>query len=174
VQQVFSTRILGHAYLVRDALQNAGVWATVRGEHLIAGETMELGPSVWVADTDAEEAGRLLEEGLAAAERESVLADMAADASTAAADELAHATMADLFVVADRLGRTPTRGELHEEVCRLGPAAAELAPPFGMAAATWDRIGALSAEVVTAVTVADYDRVAQTARALRAFLRDYV
>jgi|GEM_PF-5137386 hypothetical protein len=172
MRQVQAPRSLSEAHLVRGVLEAAGIASSIHGEELTAGEgarsaVVELRPSVWVADADADAAVEVLgDQGQGLMDPEA--------ASWPETDGRAHEAMAALFVAADRLQRDPRRGDLLDEVRVLAPFVAESAAPFGMAVSTWNEIAILSRSIVDDRAVDGEDEVRDRARALRAFLRPYV
>ncbi|MDQ3707766.1 MAG: DUF2007 domain-containing protein [Actinomycetota bacterium] len=172
MRQVQASQSLSEAHVVRGMLAAAGITASIRGEELTAGEgarspVVELRPSVWVADADAEAAvGLLGDQGQDLMDTD--------EASSGEADGRAHDAMAALFVAAVRLQRDPWRGDLLDEVRLLATLVAESAAPFGVPASTWDEIAILSRSIVDARAAGGEDEVRDRATALRAFLRPYV
>lgn len=138
----------------------------------------EPGPSLVVPEEDQETVEAVLDE-LEAEEAEEDPDAVAAlddeyDEESVEEEEAAQNAMGELFVVTDRLQHTPWSGELVAEVDRLLVTVEDTPPPFGVDAAAWEKIGALAAAVVDAADAGDDDAVAEAARSLRAFLRDYV
>lgn len=89
-------------------------------------------------------------------------------------DEQAQTAMADIFVVADRLLHTPDDGELILELARLAAVVEDARPPFGIDRRMWEQLATRSWAVTTAAEEGEEDAVADGARDLRDFLREYV
>ncbi len=197
MRQVHVAQDLAEAYLVQGVLHAAFIDASVRGEHITADGGVrpaeaEMRPSVWVGDADAPRARAVIREYLGddrPGEALLGLAEAVDDATrigrrpdhhdlnyedAVAADVSAQRAMGDLFLATDGLAHDPGRGDLLDEVDRLGAFVAETAAPFGVDAATWERIAQLSTAVLAASAAADDDRVQQSARELRTFLRPLV
>ncbi len=197
MRQVHVAQDLAEAYLVKGVLEAAFIDASVRGEHITAdggvrSAVAEMLPSVWVGDSDAQRARDVIREYLGASRPGEALLGLAEAVDDATrtgprredreldhedltdADESAQRAMGDLFVAADRLAHDPGRGDLLDEVYRLGAFVAERPAPFGVDTATWERLAHLSAAVMAASTAADDDRVQGAARMLRDFLRPLV
>jgi hypothetical protein len=89
-------------------------------------------------------------------------------------DEEAQTLMSDLFDVADRLVHTPWEADLLAEAARLGAAAGESKPPFGIEPQTWRAVTDRAGAIATAAEDEDQVAVEDAARELRDYLRDYV
>ncbi|HVL26523.1 MAG TPA: hypothetical protein VM390_00130, partial [Acidimicrobiales bacterium] len=89
-------------------------------------------------------------------------------------DEHAQTAMGDIFVVADRLMRTPEDGELILELARLAAVVEDSRPPFGIDRRMWEQIAARSWALTSAAEQGDDEAVADGARGLRDYLREYV
>lgn len=68
--QAYVARNLAQAHLIKGFLDSEGIFAVVRGEHLVAlqGEipiTMDTLPSIWVPEEDRVRARELIEQALA-------------------------------------------------------------------------------------------------------------
>jgi hypothetical protein len=89
--------------------------------------------------------------------------------------EQAQAAMADLFVAADRFQNSPFDDRAIQEITEAAARVADSLPPYGIERRVWSRIQELAATVVAGLEKADdYDTVAEDARTLRDFLREYV
>ena len=89
-------------------------------------------------------------------------------------DEQAQTAMGDIFVVADRLIRTPDDGELIVDLGRLAAIVEDAKPPFGIDRKMWDQLAARSWAITAAAEQADEAAVSDGARELRDYLREYV
>jgi len=118
---------------------------------------------------------------------ESMLADLAEEdgeddggwAATEADDgddlaEQAQTAMGDIFVVADRLIRAPDDGDLILELARLASVVEDSRPPFGIDRRMWEQVAARSWAVTSAAEQGEEESVADCARDLRDYLREYV
>ncbi|MFP5319756.1 MAG: hypothetical protein ACLGI2_15855 [Acidimicrobiia bacterium] len=89
-------------------------------------------------------------------------------------DEQAQTAMGDIFVVADRLVRAPDDGELILELARLASVVEDARPPFGVDRRMWEQIAARSWAITGAAEQGEDEAVADGARDLRDYLREYV
>lgn len=108
------------------------------------------------------------------AEDDGEVDDEAWDGEGDGLDEQAQTAMGDIFVVADRLLHTPDDGELVLELARLASVVEDARPPFGVDRRMWEQIAAKSWAITTAAEQGDDEIVAEGARDLRDYLRDYV
>lgn len=195
MRQVHVAQDLAESYLIQGVLHAAFIDASVRGEHITADGGVrpaeaEMRPSVWVGDADAARARAVIREYLGDSRPGEALLGLAEAVDDAArirpddhepgyedavaADESAQRAMGDLLLAADRLAHDPGRGDLLDEVDRLWAAVAGTPAPFGVDAATWQRIAQLSAAVLAGSAAADDDEVQRAAGELRTFLRPLV
>lgn len=89
-------------------------------------------------------------------------------------DEQAQTAMGDIFVVADRLIRTPEDGELILDLGRLAAVVEDAKPPFGIDRQMWEQIATRSWAITAAAEQGDDEAVSDGARELRDYLREYV
>lgn len=89
-------------------------------------------------------------------------------------DDEAATVMGDLFDVADRLTHAPWNREFVDEVRGLVTVVEASEPPFGIVPEMWDQIAELATAVVTGAEDEDEVAIEDAAKALRAYLRDYV
>ena len=174
-KQVYVTRNLPDVYLVRDYLQANGIPVEIRNENLFGAQgevpvTSDTLPSLW-ADEEHELTARELiqiHRNTGGAEGVAALDAMHSDATPEA-----HPAMSEMFEAADRLSRGAD-GALVDQVGRNRDVVTASAPPFGIEVGTWERLGALSGELVRASEQRDDDAVVATATELRDLLRDLV
>lgn len=90
--------------------------------------------------------------------------------------EEAQAAMAELFVVADRLRHAPFDQGLAAELAELAEVVNASLPPYGVDAGVWSRVQGLASNAAASGQdgMADEDRVAADATALRDLLRGLV
>jgi hypothetical protein len=90
--------------------------------------------------------------------------------------EEAQAAMADVFVAADRLQHEPYDKGAADDLAAAAAHVEASSPPFGIDRAMWSRIAAMATGITTQLEApnSDDEAVAQSARELRDFLRDYV
>jgi hypothetical protein len=89
--------------------------------------------------------------------------------------EEAQAAMSDLFVAADRFQNSPFDDRAIRVMEESAARVADCLPPYGIERPVWSRIQELAGIVASGLEKAeDFDAVAEDARALRAFLREYV
>ena len=147
VQDIWTTRTLADAYMVRDVLAQEDIAATIRNEHLIGvvGEVPvnEAMPTIAVAPADAHRAQALLRELLADAP-----AALERVGSGVEADD-AQGVMSDLHAAATRLVRDGA-GEAIDRVHRYGTQIARSAAPFGVEPGVWSQIAAFAEATVAA------------------------
>ena len=90
--------------------------------------------------------------------------------------EEAQAAMADIFVAADRLQHEPYDKGAADDLAAAAATVEASPPPFGIEKQMWSRIAAMAAGIAGQLKTPgnDDEAVAQSARELRDFLRDYV
>lgn len=174
-KQVYVTRNLPDAYLVRDYLVSEGIPIEIRNENLFGAQgevpvTADTLPSLW-----ADEEHELLARTLIQTHRDTGGAEgvAALDAMDSDASPGAHAAMSSMFEAADRLTRGAD-GALVDQVHRDRDTVRASSPPFGVEPATWERIAALADQIVRAGAQGHDELVTATAVQLRDVLRDLV
>ena len=89
--------------------------------------------------------------------------------------EEAQSAMADLFVAADRLQHAPADADLARDVVEATTTVRACLPPYGIDRPLWRQIQGLASTLVGDLEdSAEEEVVAEDARAVREFLRDYV
>ncbi len=89
--------------------------------------------------------------------------------------EEAQGAMADLFVAADRLQHAPGDADLARDVVEAATTVRACLPPYGIDRPMWRQIQGLASTLVADLEdSAEEDVVAEDARAVRDYLRDYV
>ena len=171
MKDIHTARTLADAYVVRDALQRAGIAASIRNEHLVgtAGGVPfnDIWPRVSVGDDDVEQARALLAELVGTDDAALELDEMDAGGIEATDGSDAQTTMADLFHAAGRLLGGVTDGRDVETVRRLGQQIGAAPAPFGVAPAAWRTIGRVASETATAADAGNDEDVATHAAQLR-------
>jgi hypothetical protein len=89
-------------------------------------------------------------------------------------DDEAETVMGDLFDVADRLTHAPWNREFVDEVKGLLTVLDASEPPFGIVPEMWEQIAVLATGVINGADDQDDVAVEDAAKALRAYLREYV
>ena len=171
MKDIHTARTLADAYVVRDALQRAGIAASIRNEHLVgtAGGVPfnDIWPRVSVGDDDVEQARVILAEVVATDDAAMALDDIDAGDLEATDGSDAQTTMADLFHAAGQLLGGVTDGRDVETVRRLGKQISSAPSPFGVAPEAWSTIGRLASEMATAADAGNDEDVAAHAAQLR-------
>jgi hypothetical protein len=89
--------------------------------------------------------------------------------------EEAQAAMSDLFVAADRFQHSPFDDRAIVDMVEATARVADCLPPYGIERQVWSRIQELASTVASGLEKTDdYEAVAEDARTLRDFLRNYV
>lgn len=165
MRDIYRTRTLADAYLLRDVLRDEGIAADIRNEHMVGAEgsvpVFDGLPTVWVPDDDVERARVLLAERLGDDGPSRVLDEMGAGHDGPEAQSV----LQELYVAATRLSRKPS-GEAVDAVHRHRETLAATAAPFGVEAEHWERIRGFTAAVVDRAADDDADGVRDAAAAL--------
>ena len=174
MKDVHTARTLADAYVVRDALQRAGIPASIRNEFLVNTPGImpinETWPRVSVGDDHVEEARILLAEFVRTDEGALTLDDMDGGDGEAADGVDAQTLMTDLFQAAGHFRDAASDGGDVDDVRRLGEQILAMPVPFGVEAEAWDRIGSLALETATTAAGGDDEGAAALAAQLRGAL----
>jgi hypothetical protein len=176
MRQVQVSRTLADAYLARDYLASEGLRPEIRNEHLVGTQgglplTADTLPTVWVPDEEAARAADLLREHR---ETGGIAAQVGLeDPPDSGADPRAQAAMSELYLAADRLRRTVT-GEQVDAARGLAQVITGSSPPFGIEAAQWQHIGAVTRRMIADADAADTDAARTAAAELSDLLRPLV
>lgn len=179
MKEIRGVRTLAEAYILRDVLQQEGIPATIRNEHLPGGVAGEGAlPSdmfnVCVADGDLQRALFVLSEYLRDDDAAYELGALDAAATPDAEGSDAHLAMVQLFLAASRLAQRPRHGESIDELIKHGAFVEATFAPFGVPERVWLGAGRLAAAAVAAAVSADQDTVQMRAAQLRDALRPLV
>lgn len=179
VKEIRGVRTLADAYVLRDVLQQEGIPATIRNEHLSGGvaDAGVLGAdllNVSVADGDVQRAQLVLNEYLRDEDAVKELEALDAAAASDREGSDAHLAMDQLFLAASRLTRQPRHGESIDELITHGRFLESTLPPFGILEKAWQGAGRLAAAAVDAAVAGDEDAVQTRAAELRDALRPLV
>lgn len=174
VEYSFDQWAPGDRILVRNVLAERGVpWRWEAGPVLVVDERDQLIIELILDDLEAEEGGDP-GTGWLRDEDEEDDEEGAPDDGVEAAGEAPQETLGDLFDVADRLFHAPFNAQFLSELEDRLEIVETSSAPFGLDRAVWKGIAERGRAVVDAAEASEEEAIADTARALRDFLRPYV